>query len=274
MESNHRPTVLAATLLLALLCTLLQGCGLVYIQGLSPGYSKDDLLANSEFHWIKDSCASSDIYFEPGSWSSHNVLVVRSNADSAFARILRLVGEPRFPHRLNYFIVNNRLRMRYLIGRETNGIAFARELVICAIANDSVRALGPHEMFHVVAMNIWGPTADWVNEGMAVYSDDQWWMQRLHPLAHYLEQNRKLPTLEQLTKEFRQGSDLLTYPAAGSFMKFLYETFGQNEIEVLWKEGFAAFCKSVHKSDSDLQQEWLKTIERFNTDNIHYRIPE
>ena len=274
MESNQRPIVLVAAFLLAVLLTPLEGCGLIYIQGLSPGYSKDDLLANSDFHWLKDSSASSDIYFEPGSWAAHNVLVVRSNADSALLHILRMIGGPHFPNRLNYFIVNNRSRMHSLIGRETNGIAFAHELVICAIANDTVRALGAHEMFHVVAMNVWGSTADWINEGMAVYSDDQWWMQPLHPLAHYLEQNRKLPSLEQLTTKFRQANDLITYPAAGSFMKFLNETFGRRETELLWKQGFAAFCKSVNKSQSDLQQEWLNTIDKFSTDNVNYRIPE
>jgi hypothetical protein len=272
---THRYTkLLVAASLLALLCFVYQGCGLIYIQGISAGYSKDDLLADHDFHWVKDSCASSDIYFEAGSWAAHNIAFVKSNADSALVHILRLIAQTRFPHRLNYFIVDNRPRMNALIGLQTNGIAFARELVICAVANDTVRALGAHEMFHVVTMNAWGSTADWVNEGMAVYSDDQWRMQGLHALAHYLQQHRKLPSLEQLTKEFRQGNSLLTYPAAGSFVKFLYERFGRSEIELLWKQGFAAFCKSVQRSESELQYQWHNTISEFNTDSVHYAIPE
>jgi len=274
VESTRHTALLVGALILGLLTLLYQGCGLIYIQGISGGYSKEDLLADHDFHWSKDSCASSDIYFESGSWAAQHIASVRSNADSAFTHILRLIGQTTFPHRLNYFIVANRPRMDALIGFQTNGIAFARELVICAVANDTVRALGAHEMFHVVAMNVWGSTADWVNEGMAVYSDDQWWMQELHPLAHYLQQHRKLPSLGQLTKEFRQGNSLLTYPAAGSFVKFLYESFGRSELELLWKQGFAAFCKSVQKSESDLQKQWLNTIERFDTDGVRYAIPE
>ena len=246
---------------------------MIYIEGVVGDYSRDELLENPHFQWTRDSSLSCDIFYEADSWAARNIVAIRRDADSALVRILGLLHESSFPHRLNYFIVNNRVRMQSLINQQINGRAFPRRHLICAVANDSVRALGSHEMFHVVAMNLWGSTEDWVNEGMAVYSDNKWWMQELHPLANYLRQKQTLLSLDDLTQRFRQCDPLITYPETGSFLKYLYETFGQENVEILWKQGLSAFCRFVHKTNSELEQEWIAAIGRFDTTNVHYRIP-
>ena len=250
------------------------GCGLIYIDGLVGDYSKDQLLDNSNFRWVEDSSNSCNIFYESNSWVARNIATIRRDADRSLVHVLGLLQEPSFPHKLSYFIVNDRSRMQSLINRQTNGMAFARQRVICAIANDSMRALGPHEMFHVIAMNLWNSTEDWVNEGMAVYSDSNWWMQQLHPLANYLRQHGRLLPLSALIDRFRQNDPMITYPQAGSLLKYLYETYGRDNVKTLWQQGLTAFCQSVHVADvAELERQWLAFSAMSDTRNVQYKIP-
>jgi hypothetical protein len=270
----HPHTSLVLIVLLSALSAAFDACGLVYIDGLIGDYSKEQLLKNSDFRWLEDSSKSCDIFYESDSWAARNTAAIKRNADSSLAHVLGLLKEPDFPQKINYFIVNVRSRMQSLIGHQTNGMAFARQRVICAIANDSMSALGPHEMFHVVAMNLWGFTEDWVNEGMAVYSDSTWWVQELHSLANYLRQHGKLLPLSALIQRFSQNDPMITYPQAGSFLKYLYETYGRDNIKILWQQGLTTFCQSVHVGDlAELERQWLAFIATADTGHVHYRIP-
>ena len=271
MINELHPCKLALVIVfLSALTIPVDGCGLIVI---NPDYSSEELLKNPGFSWERDSSVSFDIYYESNSWAAHNILAIKRNADSALERILILLHEPSYPHRLNYFFVKNRTEMGRLINQETNGRAFPGGQILCAIVNDSARALGSHEMFHVIAINVWGSTDDWVNEGMAVYSDNTWWNQDLHKLANYLRDKQKLLTLNELTNRFQRNDQVITYPEAGSFLKYLYETFGEENIEILWKQGLGAFCQSVHKTTFELEHYWLAAIGRFDTTNIKYEIP-
>jgi hypothetical protein len=270
----HPYTSLILIVLLLALSVVLDACGLIYIDGLIGDYSKEQLLGNSNFRWLRDSSKSCDIFYESGSWAARNTAAIKRNTDSSLVHVLGLLQEPGFPFKINYFIVNDRSQMQSLISRQTNGTAFARERVICAIANDSMSALGPHEMFHVVAMNLWGFTEDWVNEGMAVYSDSTWWVQELHPLANYLRQHGKLLPLIALIQRFSRNDPMITYPQAGSFVKYLCETYGRDNIKVLWQKGLTTFCQSVHAGDlAELERQWLALIATADTGKVHYTIP-
>jgi hypothetical protein len=273
MKTHRHIKLVVVAIMSATLCLIFHACGLIYIDGVIGGYTKDDLLENPDFRWTRDSSLSCDIYYEANSWAARNIAAIKRDADSSLVRILGMLHERSFPHRLSYFIVINRSRMQSLIDRQTNGIAFAREKIICAIANDSMRALGPHEMFHVVAMNLWSSTEDWVNEGMAVYADNSWWMQELHPLANYLRQQGKFLSLDELTQRFRQHDPLITYPEVGSFLKYLYETHGRDNVKTLWQHGLSTFCDSVRVDKSDLERQWLSVITARDTKDVHYKVP-
>lgn len=250
------------------------GCGSIYIDGLIGDYSKDQLLNNSNFRWVEDSSNCCSIFYESNSWAAGNIAAIKRKIDSSFVIVLDLLQEPNFPYKLSYFFVNDRARMQSLIDRQINATAFARKRVICAIANDSMGVLGPHELFHVVAMNLWSSTEDWVNEGMAVYSDSAWWMQQLHPLANYLRQHGKLIPMDALVRQFRQYDPMITYPEAGSFLKYLYETYGRDNIKTLWQQGLTAFCQSVQVADiAELERQWLAFIAKSDARDVHYKIP-
>ncbi len=274
MKTHSHNNQIVVAILFAALWLIFPGCGLIYIDGLIGDYSKEELLGNPDFQWTRDSSLACEIFYESDSWTARNIVAVRQGADSALVHIVQMLHEQSFPRKISYFIVNDRLRMRSLINQEINGKTFASRCVICAVANDSVRALGAHEMFHVVAMNVWGHTEDWVNEGMAVYADNKWWMHDLHPLANLLRQKQKLLTFEDLTGRFRHHDPMISYPEAGSLMKYLYETFGQENVKILWKDGLSAFCHSVHLTNSELEQRWLSAISRCDTTGVRYRVAD
>jgi hypothetical protein len=231
-----------------------------------------DLINKSDFKWIADSTPNFNFYFEENSWAAKNSHWVKENAEESFRRVLSLIGEKEYSNKIHYFIVGSRLRMKDLIGRETNGEAFPNRNLICAIANDTVKALGAHELFHVMSMNLWGVPEEWLSEGMAVYSDNNWWGNDLHSLVKFLSEKRKLIRIKDLISSIRSYDNMISYPEIGSFVKYLYETYGLAKIRNIWKDGSSKVKREFGKSVDELEKDWLNEIIKANSENISYKI--
>ena len=54
---------------------------------------------------------------------------------------------------------------------------------------------------------------------------------------------------------------MVTYPEAGSFVKFLYERYGVNSIKTVWQKGSHSIPGAFGKNLSQLEQEWYSTID-------------
>lgn len=254
-------------ILILILVLLLNGCGLIVFDGT---ISKDELVNNSEFKWFKDSTDHFIIYYENNSWASKHLDLIKTEAEKSLQHCLTLVQKDNYQNSISYFIVEDRKRMNDLIYRKTNGQAFPAINVVCAIASDSVKALGSHEIFHVISHTYLGSTKGWVSEGMAVYSDNAWWKQDLYALSNYFRFKNKLIPIKELITRFRSFDDRISYPESGSLLKYLYENYGFNNIKILWSQGIEAFCTSTGKSLETIEKEWQATIFHVDTSKVRY----
>src|SRR5689334_4496256 len=135
-------------LLCVLAAVMSAGCGTIRL-----GYpTATELLHARGVEWERDSAAGIQFYMERASWGERHRSYVRTNAAESKERVLALVGVPAYDPVIHYFIVGSRARMYELTDHTSNGVAYYTTGTLCVIANDTVRAFGAHELFHIVAM--------------------------------------------------------------------------------------------------------------------------
>ena len=255
-------------LAILVVAAVLAGCGLIQVS--QPTASK--LAAQEGFHWRTDSTAHFTVYYEADSPGQARLNQINQDAEASLDHILTLLNVRAYDRPLHLFVVSSRQRMRQLVGRETNGTAFHRTGVLVFIVSADMRLGARHELLHVVAMNLWGVPEPWVNEGLAVYADDHWHGYDLHALVRHLEGNAHVLPLEVLIERFRRHDDRITYPQAGSFVKFLYETYGVKAVRELWERGREAVEEATGRTLPELESEWLTVVRTAEASGIEYMV--
>lgn len=172
---------------------------------------------------------------------------------------------------IHLFIVESRQEMKSLEGHETNGSAYYAENAITGIASEKINSIyANHELFHLVAMNVWGVPDTWINEGMAVYADNNWHGQDLYQLTKYLVDNKRYIALNKMIKHFRVVDDIVSYPLIGSFVKYLDETYGRQTLIKIWKAKTKNLKRLTGKSIKELEKDWLAKIKTVANREIKY----
>ena len=213
------------------------------------------LLEKRGFAWQSEGAAQFTVHIDSSATAARAQLL-HFRLDQAHARARRLLGMPVDTARIHVFFVGSVARMRKLTGRSTNGIAHHRTRVVALVITPEWGASAAHEIFHIIAMRHWGLGPVWLNEGMAVYADDQWRGARLHDAARKLAEARQLVALPQLQRKFRDVDEKIAYPQAGSFAKYLYEKHGRAVVQALWRENDVELKKLTGKDLVQLEQEW------------------
>lgn len=236
--------------------------------------SADKLLKLPGFTWKSVVTQHLRLHFEPSTLAETRIEDLKRWQEKAFVRNLQLLKVADYPFQTDIFIVASRERMKRLIGEETNDIAFPATMVTCFVFNERINASGSHELMHVMAGNAWGRKfKPWLNEGFAAFSDDIWYGYPLHDLNKYLLLRGKLIPLEKLIEDFWDYSDSVSYPQAGSFVKYLYEQYGAERIKDLWKNGTTKDLKRVlGKEVSILEKEWHSRLMEADATRVKYEI--
>jgi hypothetical protein len=234
----------------------------------------ESLRSREGFQWRSEHSSHFDYFYEPSSPAERDIDKIKAGMERDYAHLLALLGADQSDFRMQSFIVDSRLRMRQLCYRESNGWAIGT--VFAAVYGDSIDALGPHEKCHLLAQHLWGPTHDvWLNEGLAVYSDDNWQGHPLHAICKQLHAQGKLIPLSSLIKNnwhHKHYPDMVTYPEAGSFVKFLYERYGVSSIKTMWQKGHIRVPETFGKSLPQLEQEWNSTIDASDAESFVYTV--
>lgn len=232
------------------------------------------------FTWISKSSANFNYYFEPGTPAERDFDKISGWMEKSRARVEKLLGGS-FGEKTESFLVDSRARMKQLVGEEGNGFAFGShnsstskiEFVTAMVYSDAIKGIGAHETCHTLAYLLWGkPRGVWLNEGLAVYSDDQWNGHPLHPLAKVLLDNgRLLPIADLLNDNWtKKYPDMITYPELGSFVKFLYEKYGLDAVKNLWQHGAKNADAAFGKNMDALEKEWRAELSKVDASDIHY----
>lgn len=241
-------------------------------QGLFGQISYQRLLENRNFNWLADSSSKElTIYYQPDSWTNKNIEKVNQRVINHFNSVKAFVKINSYEKRVHLFVVDSRAQMKLLVGHETNGSAYYQYNTVTGIASEKINSIySNHELFHVVAMNLWGIPDIWINEGMAVYSDNKWHGHDLYELTKYLVDNDRFVSLNKLIKDFRKVDDLISYPLTGSFVKYLDEVYGRETVIKIWKSKTKNLKKLTGKSIKELETDWLTKIETIEYKEIKY----
>ena len=261
---NFRNFLFSISLLLAFL-TIAASCCFA-----SP--SADKLLKRKGFVWKSAATGHLRLHFEPGTLAENRIEELKRFQEIAYAKNLKLLKVSDYSFQTDIFIVASRERMKQLIGRETNGVAYPGTKVLCFIFSEKIDASGSHELMHVMAGNVWGlKFKRWINEGFATYADDIWYGCKLSDLNKYLLQEKRLIPLEKLIKDFSDHSDMISYPEAGSFVKYIYEQYGVEKVKELWKSGTIKDLKRVLGKDIlTLEKDWHSKLLEADATKIKY----
>jgi len=238
----------------------------------SASPSADGLLKHKGFVWKSASTEHLSLHVEEGTFAETRLEDLKGREERAFARNLDLLRATVYPFQTAVFVVASRERMKQLLGQETNGVAFPDTRVVCFILNEKVNAAGAHELMHVMAKNLWkGKPKTWLNEGFATYADDLWYGYRLHNLNRYLMQQGNLISLEKLIEHFGASSVMITYPQAGSFVKYLYEQYGADKLRELWQHGTTTDLQRLLGKDvATLETEWHSKLMQADASAVKY----
>ena len=119
-------------------------------------------------------------------------------------------------------------------------------------------------------MNTWGVPRRWINEGLAVYAAGQWSGHDTHALCRYLQEQGQLPSLQDLMRRFAKLPGLVSYPAAGSFMRYLYETHGLETVKAVWRRD--ALDEATGMSVEELDVAWRSVLASADAEGITYEV--
>lgn len=201
-----------------------------------------------------------------------NSIKLDSEARKAFNKSCSLIGVKTYKHNLHYFVFNSPEDIEQAIGVRINGCAYTQSNCILSVYSKQLDTLASaHEFTHVISHNEWGlPTLAWLDEGLAVYSDDAWWGFPLHPLAKKIKQLDKLKPVTELNKYagFGTGDSVYAYPQAGSFVKYIYEKYGLAFVNQIWSKSDNS--PGGHQVLQSLEKEWLAFLDTVKPLNENY----
>jgi len=232
----------------------------------------DNLRNNSNFEWVVDNLEMNlTLYYERNSYAEKNIDVLKKRIKNHLTNTFNFIGVDTYDKPIHYFLLEDRERMKLLIGYETNGSANAKNDFVTAIFSENIKPVySNHELFHLIAVNLWGYPESWLNEGMAVYSDNAWNGHNLHELSKYLIDNDRFVSIDRIAKRLRKYDSMITYPLLGSFAKFIDEAYGRETIKIIWSNGSKKMKKHLGKSLEDFENEWLLMLNSVTYKDIKY----
>src|SRR5574341_967068 len=190
------------------------------------------MLDDSSYTWIAVKTPDFRFYYEADTYAARHFAELRQGAEEARLHALKLLGEKNYAPRIDLFYLDSREKMIPALGTQPAGWSEHQSNTVLLACNENIRPFHRHEIMHVLSMNLWKmpPLLEaWLLEGLAVYADGPCGGYSLHEMAAHLQRENKLVSLHALVYRFHKQSDLRAYMQSGSFVQFLYETYGREK---------------------------------------------
>ena len=179
-----------------------------------------------------------------------------------------------FTEKIKYFLLDSseEVGVLYGINAPINGFAVWGENKIYAVYNDKIKCIGPHEDAHLISFVINTPKSNFIVEGLAMYFDEKWWGLDNDMWASYYKTNNKDISISNLliNEEFDSCNCEITYPIAGSFVKYLIARFGVDKFIQLYKitevPNSNDFKKIFHYTIQELESFFYQEISKVKYD--------
>lgn len=248
----------------------LLGCSHILLRNPRP----ERIEARKDFHWTVERSGDGRFTFliEQGAEPPSERALREATLRSSVERSLAFLQEPAADEHFTYVVVRSPERMKALIGLSMppgSAITFPPTNLICGDPGTWRQA---HEVAHMVSKHHWGETDPWMSEGLAVAVDDQWWNCDLYALAKHLREKGQLIPLPLLIRQFEKADSLITYPEAGSFVKFLKETYDTAKVKAIWKQGASHIPEILGVDLPTLEKQWLARVAQADDRGMEYKV--
>jgi hypothetical protein len=183
--------------------------------------------------------------------------------ETTYAEVTRLFPEAKAT-KIKYYKYRSQTDLQQVFGRPRKGYAYQTSV---GGTVHSVYSCHPHEVIHAITFAVGRPPALF-EEGLAVAYDWRFALEKgnVHALARgRLVQQKLLPLRSFLTiREFQAYDSPIVYIEAGSFVKYLMDTYGPDKMRSLFtlprysdsREIEAAFQGIYEQSISEMESEW------------------
>lgn len=221
--------------------------------------------AHTGFAWHIDRTPHFELNYEDGTEAARRITQLEEVAQRARGSILEMLGESDYQPTIHVFFVESIERMKLLIGSEVIGRSRpTQHAVFCVVAPFSELSL-KHELTHEIATNLWGPAEHWLEEGLANFAvDNKSSLMKRQCLA--MMQSRQWISLKKLVSPQWESSSYSPddiYPELGGFVEYLYQTYGLQRLQQVWKGGSKTIKrvydgKSLSKLQTDFRSDLVK----------------
>lgn len=206
------------------------------------------------------------IYFKDSSYTASHRENIERELDIAYSRILSVLDISVYNNGIYLLAVDSKEEMQEVMGYKIKGGAAIGHDLVFFVYNAHVRPQFKHEIFHLIAFEVWGQTNyRLLDEGGATYTDNFCFYD--NPMytinAYYLKQNLLFP-FDRLIDDFNnqaKKNDVIAYIQSAGIFKYLYEKYGVEKMKQLWTGGFDNFDSIYHFSVKQLEIDWLNFIE-------------
>ena len=243
------------------------GVGLFGQPAAAERFVSDELrpyYALTGFAWKIDRVANFELNYEAGTEAALRISQLEEVAEKGRGSILQMLGENAYDPTIHVFFVESIERMKQLIGSEVIGRSRpTQHAVFCVVAPFSELSL-KHELTHEIATNLWGPAEHWLEEGLATFAVDNKSSLMKRQCLGMMQCKQWIPLKKLVTSQWESSSFSPddTYPELGGFVEYLYETYGVEYLQKIWKGGSKSirkvYGKRLSKLESDYRSDLIK----------------
>jgi hypothetical protein len=193
--------------------------------------------------------------------------------ETIYCHILSYLGLKN--HRMiNYFLYPTNQIKGSMMGDDGNGNTNREKFEIHAVYNEEVKCVGAHEDTHLLSLPL-GLSVKLFREGLAEFMSETWHGKTHDIWANKFLNEKKIPKLSKIIDdaEWDKVSDLISYPCAGSFIKYLIESLGKEKFINIYKrinknkcsaENLATILAVSGKSLDQLEDEWKDKLQKIS----------
>lgn len=208
------------------------------------------------------------LFFRGNSYTAAHLPAVQQQLTAATARILGVLQQSTYQRGIYLLLADSKQELRELTGMSPGGgFALAGYDAAFLVNNPSRRLQAKHELFHLIANEVWGLTSSrLLNEGAAVYCDNECYYENPYDgISAYLLRSGKALPVQALISDFdaiAQTNEVGAYLQSASLFKYLYERYGVAKMRQLWTAGFNHFEAIYGFSVKQFERDWKAFIRK------------
>lgn len=222
------------------------------------------------------------LYCKKGSYADKNRGFLFSQIEDAVLRVKEVLSINQLPQGFYLIMLDSRDEMGRIFGNNYKGLSIRNDKLALFVYNPEVRPYFRHELFHLIAFQVWGSSESrLLNEGGAMYADNRClsYEKPIIVINKYLYEKNKWFGIEELVNNFSEKAsenDMIAYLESAFIFKHLYEKYGKKKMIELWQSGFSEM-KNIYGFDilqleKDINEEmknikyreieWLELMEK------------